>query len=99
MSAAWRASGHPRSFHLVEELTDSDFPLTTGAAPKLSDGVQLPPHGIDLEQLRHEHCAAARRMLGNFPQAFSHVALINTALNLTRSIGPAEQRGDGEAPC
>ena len=24
----------------------------------------------------------ARRMLGNFPQAFSHVALINTALNL-----------------
>jgi GH15 family glucan-1,4-alpha-glucosidase len=34
----------------------------------------------------------ARRMLGNFPQAFSHVALVNTALNLSRVEGPAEQR-------
>jgi GH15 family glucan-1,4-alpha-glucosidase len=34
----------------------------------------------------------ARRMLGNFPQAFSHVALVNTALNLSRIEGPAEQR-------
>jgi GH15 family glucan-1,4-alpha-glucosidase len=31
-------------------------------------------------------------MLGNFPQAFSHVALVNTALNLSRIEGPAEQR-------
>ena len=35
---------------------------------------------------------ALRRQLGNFPQAFSHVALVNTAFNLTRSQGPAEQR-------
>jgi hypothetical protein len=34
--------------------------------------------------------------MGNFPQAFSHVALVNTALNLTRSEGPAEERS-GEA--
>jgi DNA-binding NtrC family response regulator len=34
-----------------DELSDKDFPLTTGAAPRLTDGVQLPPHGIDLEQL------------------------------------------------
>ena len=34
------------------------------------------------------------RMLGNFPQAFSHVALVNTALNLTRVAGPADQRSD-----
>lgn len=32
------------------------------------------------------------RMLGNFPQAFSHVALINTALNLETRSGPAQQR-------
>ncbi len=32
------------------------------------------------------------RMLGNFPQAFSHVALINTALNLETSRGPAQHR-------
>jgi GH15 family glucan-1,4-alpha-glucosidase len=37
-------------------------------------------------------------MLGNFPQAFSHVALVNTALNLTRAAGPAEHRGSGTPP-
>jgi two-component system response regulator AtoC len=34
-----------------DELTDADFPLTTGAALRLGDTVQLPAHGIDLEQL------------------------------------------------
>jgi hypothetical protein len=34
--------------------------------------------------------------MGNFPQAFSHVALINTAYNLTRSEGPAEERARQE---
>ena len=31
-------------------------------------------------------------MLGNFPQAFSHVGLVNTAFNLSRGEGPTEQR-------
>jgi hypothetical protein len=31
-------------------------------------------------------------MAGNFPQAFSHVALINTAHNLEKQEKPAEQR-------
>jgi GH15 family glucan-1,4-alpha-glucosidase len=31
-------------------------------------------------------------MLGNFPQAFSHIGLINTAFNLAAGEGPAEQR-------
>jgi GH15 family glucan-1,4-alpha-glucosidase len=30
--------------------------------------------------------------VGNFPQAFSHVSLINTATNLSRYAGPAEDR-------
>jgi GH15 family glucan-1,4-alpha-glucosidase len=34
------------------------------------------------------------RMLGNFPQAFSHVGLINSALNLNRQTGPAEERAE-----
>ena len=34
-----------------DALTDADFPLTAGAAPRLADGIQLPAHGIDLEQL------------------------------------------------
>ena len=33
-------------------------------------------------------------MVGNFPQAFSHVGLINTARNLARRGGPAEDRRD-----
>ena len=33
-----------------------------------------------------------RRLLGNFPQAFSHVALVNTARNLAQRGGPAEHR-------
>ncbi|MGE0223315.1 MAG: glycoside hydrolase family 15 protein [Acetobacteraceae bacterium] len=52
----------------------------------------------DVGLLAEEYDPHAGRMLGNFPQAFSHVALVNTALNLTRSIGPAEQRGDAETP-
>jgi GH15 family glucan-1,4-alpha-glucosidase len=38
------------------------------------------------------------RMLGNFPQAFSHVGLINSALNLHRQTGPAEERGELRTP-
>jgi GH15 family glucan-1,4-alpha-glucosidase len=33
------------------------------------------------------------RQAGNFPQAFSHVGLINSALNLSRSRAPAVDRG------
>jgi GH15 family glucan-1,4-alpha-glucosidase len=33
------------------------------------------------------------RLAGNFPQAFSHVGLINSALNLSRSRAPAVERG------
>jgi hypothetical protein len=33
--------------------------------------------------------------VGNFPQAFSHVALVNTACNLSRAIGPADDRPAG----
>jgi GH15 family glucan-1,4-alpha-glucosidase len=36
----------------------------------------------DVGLYAEEYDPEARRMLGNFPQAFSHVALINTALNL-----------------
>ena len=46
----------------------------------------------DVGLLSEQYDPAARRLLGNFPQAFSHVGLINTARNLTRKGGPAEDR-------
>jgi len=37
--------------------------------------------------------------LGNFPQAFSHVGLVNAAHNLMRAeYGPSEQRADRTEP-
>ena len=32
------------------------------------------------------------RMLGNFPQAYSHVGLINCALNLSHAASPIKER-------
>ena len=46
----------------------------------------------DLGLLAEEYDPATQRLVGNFPQAFSHLALINTALNLCNH-GPAHQRG------
>jgi GH15 family glucan-1,4-alpha-glucosidase len=48
----------------------------------------------DLGLLSEEFDPAAGRLLGNFPQAFSHVALVNSAFNLTRARKPAEQRAE-----
>jgi GH15 family glucan-1,4-alpha-glucosidase len=44
----------------------------------------------DVGLLAEEYDPRARRLLGNFPQAFSHVALIRTAFNL-HDVGPAQQ--------
>jgi GH15 family glucan-1,4-alpha-glucosidase len=46
----------------------------------------------DVGLLAEEYDPRSKRLVGNFPQAFSHVALINTAHNLTRAVGPARDR-------
>jgi GH15 family glucan-1,4-alpha-glucosidase len=46
----------------------------------------------DVGLLAEEYDPEARRLVGNFPQAFSHVALVNTAHNLAHALKPAEQR-------
>jgi GH15 family glucan-1,4-alpha-glucosidase len=46
----------------------------------------------DLGLLAEEYDPASQQHLGNYPQAFSHVMLINTACNIARRQGPAEQR-------
>jgi hypothetical protein len=53
----------------------------------------------DLGLLAEEYHPRLRRQLGNFPQGFSHIGLINTAYNLRRVSGPAQQHADlGEPP-
>ena len=52
----------------------------------------------DVGLLAEELDPLTGRMLGNFPQAYSHVGVINCALNLSRQIGPAEKRAESQAP-
>ena len=47
----------------------------------------------DVGLLAEEYDPVLKRQVGNFPQAFSHIALINTAYNLSRAYGPATERG------
>jgi GH15 family glucan-1,4-alpha-glucosidase len=52
----------------------------------------------DVGLLAEEFDPLTGRMLGNFPQAYSHVGLINSALNLSRQTGPAEERAELQTP-
>ena len=49
----------------------------------------------DVGLLSEQYDPTERRLLGNFPQAFSHVSLINTASNLSLGVRPAEHRTSG----
>jgi GH15 family glucan-1,4-alpha-glucosidase len=51
----------------------------------------------DLGLLSEEYDPHDKRLLGNFPQAFSHVGIINTAWNFDRHQGPAEDRKNSGA--
>ena len=51
----------------------------------------------DVGLLAEEYDPALGRQLGNFPQAFSHIALINCAMNLSEREKPAEQRAEQKA--
>jgi GH15 family glucan-1,4-alpha-glucosidase len=46
--------------------------------------------------LSEEYDPSSRRLIGNFPQAFSHMALVNSAYNLTRVRKPLLQRAQDE---
>ncbi|MBI3769981.1 MAG: glycoside hydrolase family 15 protein [Deltaproteobacteria bacterium] len=46
----------------------------------------------DVGLLSEQYDVGSQRLIGNFPQAFSHVGLVNTARNLARHDGPAEHR-------
>jgi GH15 family glucan-1,4-alpha-glucosidase len=46
----------------------------------------------DLGLLAEEYDPAEKRLLGNYPQAFTHVGLVNSAFNLSHHEGPTHQR-------
>jgi GH15 family glucan-1,4-alpha-glucosidase len=47
----------------------------------------------DVGLLAEEYDPGEKRMVGNFPQAFSHVALVNAALNLLHAMKPTKTSG------
>jgi GH15 family glucan-1,4-alpha-glucosidase len=75
------------SFWLADSL------LITG---RRAEAQQLFEHLLtlknDLGLLAEEYDPRAKRLVGNFPQALSHIALVNTAHNLARSEKPVRQR-------
>jgi GH15 family glucan-1,4-alpha-glucosidase len=53
----------------------------------------------DVGLLAEEYDPLSKRHVGNFPQAFSHVGLINSAFNMSHDIRPAMHRsGEGAEP-
>ncbi len=51
----------------------------------------------DVGLFSEEYDPKAKRLVGNFPQAFTHISFVNAARNLSGPGGPAEHRGDQSA--
>lgn len=52
----------------------------------------------DVGLLSEEYDTDHRRLIGNFPQAFSHLSLVASACNLAAASKPAEQRSEKVIP-
>jgi GH15 family glucan-1,4-alpha-glucosidase len=65
-------------------------------AGRRADAVRLLKRLLKLQNdvglLSEEYHAGKRQLVGNFPQALSHLALVNTIINLYTTRGPARQR-------
>ena len=63
-----------------------------GAAQRLLNRLMKIRNDVGL--LSEEYHLEQHRLVGNFPQALSHVALVNTIINLNTAYGPAHQRAN-----
>jgi GH15 family glucan-1,4-alpha-glucosidase len=87
-----RSSGHEGAF-LPCSLWLADYYELTGRqdlARKLLKRLLKVQNDVGL--LSEEYDVENGHLLGNFPQALSHVALVNTIVNLHTKRGPARQR-------
>ena len=77
----------PCSFWLVDNL------LMAGRRDEAEELFErLTALSNDVGLFSEEYDPISRRMLGNFPQAFTHVSLVNSIHNLTLAEGPARLR-------
>jgi len=51
----------------------------------------------DVGLISEEYQVEGKQLVGNFPQALSHVALVNAIINLHTKHGPARQRSNSRA--
>jgi GH15 family glucan-1,4-alpha-glucosidase len=51
----------------------------------------------DVGLLSEEYDVSSRRLIGNVPQAYSHIGVVNTANNLAGAHGPAHRRARGRS--
>jgi len=83
----------PCSFWLADNLAMAG---RTAEARELFERLLALANDVGL--LAEEYDPQRRRLLGNFPQAMTHVALVNTARNLSGRGGPCEHRAERGAP-
>ena len=77
----------PCSFWLADNLA---LQGRTEEARRLFEGLMAVANDVGL--FSEEYDPRTGRQLGNFPQAMTHMAMVNTAANLTSREGPAEDR-------
>jgi GH15 family glucan-1,4-alpha-glucosidase len=88
-------SGHEGTFLLCTFWLADNYALANRDEDARRTFERLLSIRNDVGLLAEEYDADNRRMLGNFPQAFSHVALINTAANVQHLHAPSEERAEG----
>jgi len=83
-----------------DKVTDADILDNLALAGRHDEARDMFEHLLtfrnDVGLLAEEYDPRTQRLVGNFPQAFSHLSLVATACNLAHAKKPAEQRSEAE---